>query len=93
MRIETHPFNYQIEKNFPFRQRLASFEGGDVWLAENDDFYYIIVDEGTMADFLIPDEDDDLLNELVKIYEFDSESDRQRYIQDRGWGTYQHDCR
>jgi len=38
-----------------------------------------------MADFLIPGEDDVLLNELIKTYVFDSELERQMYIQERGW--------
>jgi len=35
----------------------------------------------------MPGEDDDLINELVVIYEFDSEPDRQRYIQEQGWNN------
>jgi len=87
MRIEKPPYNYPIEKNFPLRQRLVGFEGSSLWLAEKDERYYVIVDEGTMADFLLPGEDDDLLNEMVKIYEFDSESNRQRFIQEQGWNN------
>ena len=87
MRIEKHPYNYPIEENFPLRQRLVDFEGGSLWLAEKDGHFYVIVDEGTMADFLMPGEDDDLLNEIVKIYEFDSELDRKRFIQEQGWNN------
>jgi hypothetical protein len=85
MRVESFPYNYPMEKDFPERRLLSSFEGGSLWLAEKDGRYYVIADEGTMADFLIPGEDDDLLNELVNIYEFDSELERQEYILERGW--------
>ena len=33
-----------------------------------------------MADFLIPGKDDVLLNEMVKIYEFDTEPEREQFI-------------
>jgi hypothetical protein len=38
-----------------------------------------------MADFLIPGEDDDLLNEMVKIIKFDSESKRDQFIEEQEW--------
>ena len=87
MRIENHPVNYPILERFPERRLLSQFEGGSLWLAEKDKNYYVIVNEGTMADFLIHGEDDNLLNELVKIYEFDSDPERQQFIQNRGWAT------
>ena len=42
-----------------------------------------------MADFLIPGEDDDLLNELVKFYEFDTKKEREIFIEEQGWATTQ----
>jgi hypothetical protein len=85
MRMESHPYDYPIAKYFPERQPFSEFEGGSLWLAEKDGAYYVIIDEGTMADFLIPGEDDNLLNELVKIHEFESELERSQFIQGRGW--------
>jgi len=85
MRVESHPYNYSIEQVFPDRRLLSGFEGGCLWLAEKDGHYYVIVDEGTMADFLMPGEDDDLLNEMVKVYEFESEAEREQYIDEQGW--------
>jgi hypothetical protein len=85
MWMESHPYDYPIAKYFPERRAFSGFEGGGLWLAEKDGGYYVIIDEGSMADFLIPGEDDDLLNELVKIHEFDSELERQQFIQEIGW--------
>ena len=84
MRLESHPNNYPINKIFPERRLLKGLEGGDLFLAEKDGLYYLIADEGTMADFLVPD-DYDLLNELITIYEFESEDERKQYIKERGW--------
>jgi hypothetical protein len=77
MKEESHPFNFPINEYFPSRRLLANFEGGSLELAEKDGKYFLISDEGTMADFLLP-EDADLLNELINIYEFNSEAERER---------------
>ena len=45
MRAESHPYTYLIEKVFPERRLVTSFEGGRLWLAEKDGHYYVIVDK------------------------------------------------
>lgn len=87
MQIKKYPNKDELQKFLPDRKLLVGFEGGSVWLAEKDGRYYVITDEGSMAGFLVPGEDDDLLNQLVKIYEFDSEAERQQYIQERRWNN------
>jgi hypothetical protein len=52
--------------------------------AGKDVHYLVIVDEGKLPDFLTPGEDDDLLNTMVKVYEFEEEAERQRFIEERG---------
>lgn len=42
----------------------------------------MIIDEGTMADFL-DEEDKDLLNQLVKIIEFETEEELNQYLGER----------
>jgi hypothetical protein len=84
MRMERYPNNYPVNEFFPERRSLKGFEGGELFLAEKDGLYYLIADEGTMADFLMPD-DNDLLNKLVTIYEFDNVEERDQYIKKRGW--------
>lgn len=85
MRTESHPYNYLIKERFAELRLVKQFEGGRLSIAEKGGFYYLVIDEGTMADFLLPDDKDDLL-ELVTILEFDSEKEREQYIQKRGWG-------
>lgn len=47
---------------------------------KQDRKYYIIVSEAVMADFLTQGEDDDLLNKLIRITEYDSEEERAEYL-------------
>ena len=61
---------------------IGGFEGGVIFQAKKDNKHYIIIDEGTLADFL--DEDDrDLLEQLVKIIEFETEEELNHYLEDR----------
>lgn len=83
MRTESHPNNYSIKEHFPEPRLFKEFEGGELLLAEKDGLYYVIEDEGTLADFLMSGEGDG----LVTIYEFDSEEEREQYIKKRGWGS------
>jgi hypothetical protein len=84
MQVKSYPVDYPLDERFPDRRELAGFEGGKLYVSEKNGKYFIITDEGTLADFLLP-EDDNLLSSLVRIYEFESEAERERYIQDRGW--------
>ncbi len=68
---------------FPGRVMLRAFEGGAVYVAEQGGKFYLIQDEGTLADFL---NEEDLANlDLVTIFEFDSAAERAAYILNRGW--------
>lgn len=89
MIIQNKPYDFPIEKEFPGRKLLIGFEGSSIWSAEKDGKYFLISSEGSMMDFLIPGEDDDLMAELVKVYEFDSELEREQYIEKREWKTMQ----
>jgi hypothetical protein len=84
MRIEEHPYNYQSKKRFPDMRILLEMEGGRILLAEKDERFYIIVDEGTMADFLSGD-DENMREALVQVYEFETEGEREAYIEARHW--------
>jgi len=58
---------------------IGGFEGGTIYKATKENKHYLIIDGGTLADFL--DEDDkDLLDQLIKIIEFDSEEELNNYI-------------
>ena len=82
MRIEKHPMGYDARQRFPDMRRVKLFEGGAIYAAEKFGRFYLIIDEGTMADFLMP-EDEDLLSELVKVIEFETEEEREAYLRDK----------
>ena len=68
---------------FPDKTVLKIFEGGIVYLAEDGEKFYLIIDESTMASIL---DEEDLPDELVKTIEFDTVKERDEYIKSRGWG-------
>jgi hypothetical protein len=65
--VERHPFRYPWRERFPEARQVAGCKGGAVYEAEGENAYWLIKDEGTMADFLDPDEDADLLASLVSL--------------------------
>ena len=67
---------------FPDKTVLKIFEGGIVYLAEDGEKFYLIIDESTMASIL---DEEDLPDELVKTIEFDTVIERDEYIKSRGW--------
>lgn len=69
--IQAYPFNYDWRKRFPRAERVLGAEGGGVYAAEGEGAWWLMTDEGTMADFLDPDEDADLLASMVKLRRFD----------------------
>lgn len=80
MKTETFPHNYNARARFPGMRMIKGFEGGAIYTAEQGDKFYVIIDEGTMADF-IGEEDADLLSSLVKVLTFDDEAERTQYLQ------------
>ena len=67
---------------FPDKTVLKIFEGGIVYLADDGEKFYLIIDESTMASIL---DEEDLPDELVKTIEFDTVKERDEYIKSRGW--------
>ena len=74
--------NKNSDIDFPDKTVLKIFEGGIVYLAEDGENFFLIIDESTMASIL---DEEDLPDELVKIIEFDTEEERDKYIKSRGW--------
>lgn len=82
MDITKHPFRYNYKAEFPNLKEIASFEGGVIYKATKDKKHYLIIDEGTRADFL-DEEDKDLLDQLIKIIEFETEEELNHYLGER----------
>jgi hypothetical protein len=70
--VEQHPAGYPWKARFPGAELLAGLEGGAVFTAEAEASWWLISDESTMADFLHPDDDADLLARLVTLRRFGS---------------------
>lgn len=82
MKISRHPFQFNFRVQFPDAKMIGGFEGGAIYRSVKNNKHYLIIDEGTLADFL--DEDDrDLLNQLIKIVEFENEDELNHYLGDR----------
>ena len=82
MRTETLPYKFDLRKRFPTMLRLETFEGGAEFAVEKGGKFYLIRDERTMAD-LIPPDDEDLLDKMLTVWEFDSDAERNNYISHR----------
>lgn len=67
-RIERHRHGYPWRKRFPYAERVMLGEGGGVYSAEGEGAWWLITDEGTMADF-IDDESD--VDGLIALRRFD----------------------
>lgn len=79
MKTTTHPFAFDVSGTFPNARQICGWAGGCAYLAERDGISYVIIDEGTLADFL-GEGDRKLLDQLVKVIAFDSEAERSAYV-------------
>ena len=82
MQLEHHSWTYNLDARFPHRRKVFGFEGGYTATAEAEGKFYIIVDEGTMADFLLPNDpvDAEVLARLKTIMEFDTAGERDSVL-------------
>lgn len=81
MKITKHPIGFNYRELFPNAKMIGGFEGGAIYKATKENKYYLIIDEGTLADFLDKD-DQDLLDQLVKVIEFETEEELENYLQE-----------
>lgn len=86
MIITKHPFRYNYTEQFPDLKMVGGFEGGAIYKAIKDGKHYLIIDEGTLAEFL-DYEDQDLLDQLINIMEFETEEELNNYLEERS-GRY-----
>lgn len=74
---EHHRAGYDYTTRFPALRRFAGAEGGTVYTADAPDGFYVVTDEGALADFL----DDDL--PFVTVRRFDTRDERDTYCRIR----------
>jgi hypothetical protein len=70
-------------EDFPTKQLVRQFEGGSVHTAKRRRKWYVIEDESSFLGLL--NEEDQAGLEFVRVYEFDSDDERERYLRERGW--------
>ncbi len=82
MKAQQHPFGFNYKEIYPDARLIKVFEGGRTYKATKGGKYYLIIDEGPLADFL--DEDDkDILDQLIKVIEFETEEELNQYLRER----------
>ncbi|MDX9712563.1 MAG: hypothetical protein RBT56_08570 [Ignavibacteriaceae bacterium] len=81
MIIYKHKFGFNYRELFYDSKMIGGFEGGAIYKAIKDNKHFLIIDEGTLADFLEED-DQDILDQLVKIIEFENEDELNKYLQE-----------
>ena len=69
--VEQHPAGYEWSARFPEYERLLAGEGWVMFTARGEGAWWLVFDEGTLADFLDPVEDAALLATLVRLERFD----------------------
>ncbi len=67
------------EKDFPSRRAVGGFNGGTMYAAELEGKFYLIEDESNLRGLMAPEDCQGL--EFVRVYEFESEGERKRYIE------------
>ena len=72
---EHHAAGYDYKTRFPMLCFFAGAEGGAVYTADAPEGFYVITDEGTLAEFF--DDEDDV--PLVSVRRFDTRDERDTY--------------
>lgn len=80
---ESHPYGFPVESKFPGCTEVRAGEGERVLIANTADRFQVIVDSGTLADFLDPEIDGDMLESLVTVHHFNDEAARDSYLAER----------
>ena len=79
MTTERHPAGYRWRTRFPDATAVVIVEGGASFAARDDDGYWLITDNGTMADFI---HDEEVLAAMVVIERFDDAASWRRAIRE-----------
>jgi hypothetical protein len=69
--VERHPAGYRWSQRFPDHEEVLLVEGGAVYAARGEGAFWVIMDEGTLADLCGDDAGD--LGTLITLERFDDE--------------------
>jgi len=84
VRIERHPFDYDLAQRFPDRQPIGKGFTGAAYVAEQAGKFYLLLDESIMLDRVIP-ETEPIIDSLIGVYEFDDPGERDAFATSKGW--------
>jgi len=84
---EQHPAGYDWRERFPDVQLVKRTVDVEVYLAYENDSFWLIVDESSIAESLDPDEDEDILESLVTIERHEDTRSLLPVLQSRGVGV------
>lgn len=80
---ESHPYGFPFTTRFPGCKQVSLGEGISIYTADTADRFQVIVDSGTLADFLDPEVDADILGALVTVHHFNGKATRDRFVAQR----------
>ena len=69
--------------DFRCPERIAGFEGGAIYFADEDGKFFLIINETALLDFLNDDDRDGF--QPITVMEFSTSTERQHYASARGW--------
>jgi len=84
VRIERHPFDYDLDQRFPDRRPIGEGFTVAAYVAEQAGKYYLLLDESVMVERVIPDTEP-IINSLIGVYEFDDPVERDAFAMSKGW--------
>jgi len=73
---------FSIKEHFPNAKAFRGWEGGCAFECIQNDIPYVIIDEGTLDDFLDEhiETDNEVKQKLITVLEFESESEKVEYV-------------
>jgi hypothetical protein len=82
MRVERHSYGFGVREHFPNARLIRAWDCSWAYRADRDGKPFLIIDSGTLADFLDVgcSTDREMLNGLVSVIEFDSDQEREAYM-------------
>lgn len=77
--------------DFRTSKRIAGFEGGAIYIADEDGKFFLIINQTALLDLLNEDDREGL--QPIKVLEFSSSIERQQYAIAHGWIQMQRSTR
>lgn len=85
--FQQHPAGYDWRARFPDTQLVKRTVDVEVHLAWENDAFWLIVDESSIAESLDPEDDADILDTLITIERHDDTGSLLPVLQSRGVGV------